>query len=265
MLGAMPYRDDREALRQRNRELEQELARAREELDRRDQPVAIEPAPPVAVPARRAGAPSFVIVLTVVAVAVALALGSAGVATGPLWIWIVAPVLAATLILRAVVIAGPHEAVVLGGIARKRRDGSLAGYRIVHAARVFSLGGSLVDRLDLGIQSIRFTLGEVITSDAVELELELGACARIDVESPNFERAVERFAGSPDSAVRETTREIVATSTRGVLASHRAEEVFARPRRLAEAIRAEAEHDFAARGMAPFVVEILAVRGGGKR
>lgn len=265
MLLDVPYRDDREALRERNRELEEELARARAELRRseRGERTEIEKRPG-AEPLALGGNASAILVATALGVALVSALAVAGVELGQLWLVALAPLLLTFALARSVVIAGPHEAVVLGGIARQKSDGTTTAFRVVRSARVLrSLIREQPFRLDLGLHAVRFPLARVRMKDGVEVDLELGAVARIDAEPSALERAVERFLGSDVSAVRDVTKDIVISNARRLLAETPSVELARRPRKLAEAIRAEAEHDFAILGLVPFVIEILAVRRGG--
>lgn len=254
----MAYRDDRGALRQKNEQLEAELDQARRALARleQQQPTRLEAPPPLAVVRQRAAAP------TLVAVA-----GLMGGAIGMLF-WAVAPVvplvagalaaLVAFLGARLVVVAGPHQAVVLSGVARRRLDGTPVGYRVVRDARSWRVPiVEHAETLDLRLLPLELTLTDVPFRDDRLGRLELGACVRI--ESELIDRAVERFVGHPEQ-IPELARLLIGTATRQLAAAIPSQRVLAQPLAFAAQVREASESELNGVGLGLFALELLSFR-----
>lgn len=253
----MGYRDDREALRQRNEDLEQELARARTEIEKLKgrPPDAIDVARPKAPPARRSSPVSTALALILVVVV------GAAIEAGMLPVAAVASSLLVALALgRFVVVAGPHEAVVLSGVARQRRDGSRVGYRVVHATRV--LRRPVVEtatRLDLGLFVVDVVVPDVALKAGGRAEVRLGACAKIDSTPELLDRAVERFLGQGREDLVEVVRSAILGATRSVLTRTTFDAVVVRPESAVAAIREETQEELQRMGLTLWTLELYSI------
>ena len=259
----MGYRDDREALRQKNDDLEQELASARAELERmKDKPArAIEAAPPTSIEpgrVRRGGDKTLIGISVLLAAATGSALSAAGWVLVPLWVWVVASAVVSSFVARSVVVAGPHEAVVLAGRARRRADGSRVGYRVLHNARALRAAGEHGQRLDLSLFALQVLVRAAETKDEALLDVGLGVCAKIDADPLRLELAVERFRGREPAAVRDAVRQTVVDSARRVLVRVRADELRTHPKSVRHAIQEEVAGELSGLGVDLFALELLA-------
>lgn len=258
----MGYRDDREALRQKNEELEAALASAQTEIEklRGRPPDAIDVVPTEAIVPARAEHVASVATLAVPTLALSLLLFATGVPPE-----LFAPPLALLLGLfvalsRLVVLAGPNEAVVLSGLGRRRSDGTLAGFRVVHSGR--ALRRPFVEtaaRLDLGLFGVDVVASDLRLADGARAEARLAACAKLDSQPAALDRAVERFLGREPAERAEVVRSAVLAAARVVFARARTREAIERPEPLAAAIREEAEDELRRVGLTLWTVELLAV------
>jgi len=250
------YRDDREALRQRNEDLEQELARARTEIEklRGGPPSAIDVAK--SEPAPRGGG----IVVPAIACVLLVVVG-VSVEAGILPVAALGAVLLVALVLGGyTVIAGPHEALVLSGVRRERRDGSSVGYRIVHATRTMRRPVlENVKRMDLGLFVVDVVVPDVALKGGARVELRLGACAKIESTPELLERAVERFLDLGREELVVVVRGAISAATRAVMADTAFDAVLARPDAVVARVREETNAELERVGLGLWTLELFSV------
>jgi uncharacterized membrane protein YqiK len=251
------YRDDREALRQRNEDLEQELARARTQIEKLKgrPPEAVDVAKRQAPPAgRRSSVPTALGLILVVVLGSALEVGMLPVAA------VASSLLAALVLGRLLVVAGPHEAVVLSGVARQRRDGSRVGYRVVHESRV--LRRPVVETatcLDLGLFVVEVVVPDAAMKSGVRAEARLGACAKIDSKPELLDRAVERFLGQRPEELAEVVRAVIVGAARSALSRVAFDAVVARPESVVADIREETQAELQRMGLTLWTLELYSI------
>lgn len=259
----MTYRDDREALRQKNEDLEAELASARAELEKlKDQPSrAIEVARPTAVQRKSTtdrGPYTLIAISVLLAAATGTALSAAGWVTVPLAVWVLGAFLISATFGTWVVVAGPHEAFVLSGATHRRRDGLRSDFRVVHNGRAVLAGGERKERIDMTLFALEVLVPKVATKDDASLDVGLGVCAKIDADPLRLELAVERFRGRDAAAVRDAVRASVVDGARRALTRVRAADLVRHPKSVRHAIQEEVTGDLQSLGIELFALELFA-------
>lgn len=259
------YRDDREGLRQRNDDLEQELVRARAEIQKLKGrlPDAIDVARPSPPPGRPDRPALAIASLTMGAGALAVAAEMTGVPVALALLPLVFTITTLMLLSRVVVLAGPNEAVVLSGVSRKRADGTSVGYRVVHAGRAIRMPIFEVEsRMDLGLFVVDVVVFDVAFQGGAVAELRLGACAKIDSAPAVLDRAVERFLGRDAAELEEVVREATIAAARQVCARLSLGDARRKPEPIAAAIREEVDHELSRIGLTLWTLELFSVEGG---
>ncbi|MBI4704009.1 MAG: flotillin family protein [Deltaproteobacteria bacterium] len=236
----MAYRDEREALRQRAETLEQELGEARRELaelraagGRRSEPRA--PVPAATSGARASGPPGAFMLLLAALIAAGMALAMLElVAAVPVVMAVLCVVVLAPLLARLVLIAPPHQALVLAG-----RPG---GLRIVRGGRALRLPlVEMARSLDLRPFVVRAEVRNAFAAGAVPVDVAAEAIVKIASDPELVVNAAERFLGFPQAQIGLAAQQVLEGAMREVLSQLTPEQICQDRGKVADAVLGAAE------------------------
>jgi flotillin len=250
------FRDDRSALRDRVEDLEQELARAKAEIDGRAETA---PAPGKSGRAVSTGLGALGLILAVVLFLAGVSMGgraamllgmAAGLVLSLAW--------AALIVARCLVVVAPNQLAVLSGRRHQLADGTVIGFRLLRGGRVLRIPIlEQVDFMDLSNRSLTIEVRGCYAKRGERVNVECVANVKVAGEMPLAQNAVERFLGH-DESVALVARETIEGALRGVVAEFEVDELRQNPDKAAESLTEEAEHDLSRLGL---ILDTLRIRG----
>ncbi|KPK28014.1 MAG: hypothetical protein AMK69_09490, partial [Nitrospira bacterium SG8_3] len=166
-----------------------------------------------------------------------------------LGVWIGIAVIAALIVLAFIKanlrICHPNEILVFSGRKRKRKDGTVVGYRVIKGGRGLKIPIiESVTRLPLTTIPIDLELLGALTSGIIPINLQAMANVKIaGSEEEGLSNALERFLGRNITDISQIARENLEGSLRGVLATLTPEEANNNRLEFAEKVAQQARSD----------------------
>jgi flotillin len=166
-----------------------------------------------------------------------------------LGVWIGIAVIAALIVLAFIKanlrICHPNEILVFSGRKRKRKDGTVVGYRVIKGGRGLKIPIiESVTRLPLTTIPIDLELLGALTSGIIPINLQAMANVKIaGSEEEGLSNALERFLGRNITDISQIARENLEGSLRGVLATLTPEEANNNRLEFAEKVAQQARND----------------------
>lgn len=135
------------------------------------------------------------------------------------------------------VVARPHEVLVLSGRRALSADGRTRGYRVVIGGRTLRVPLlERLDRLDTTPLSFERSLRGVAIAGSASADLRIRGTVRIVPREPLVHQAIERFVGAPADRIAEAATEIVERVARDVVVGRTKEALRVRRDEVREAV-----------------------------
>lgn len=159
-------------------------------------------------------------------------------------------VLSVSFILKNLIyVCGPNEVLIFSGFTRETEIGT-RGYRVIRGGAKMRIPLlETVDSLDLTNMIIDVAVSNAYARGGIPLSVSGVANIKIASQSPQLDRAIERFTGKSRKEIIRIAKETLEGNLRGVLSQLTPEEVNEDKTRFAEILLEEADHDLARLGL----------------
>lgn len=149
------------------------------------------------------------------------------------------------------VICEPNEVVVISGRARKLKDGTVVGYRLLKGGRGFKWPiYETVKRLSLNNIPIELKVNKILAEGLIPIHIHGLANVKIaGNEEEGLPLALERFLGRNIEQISKVARETIDGNLRGVIANVSPEEANAKRIEIAEQVSTYARQDLKRLGL----------------
>lgn len=146
-------------------------------------------------------------------------------------------------------VCGPNEVLIFSGFTRETEIGT-RGYRVIRGGAKMRIPLlETVDSLDLTNMIIDVAVSNAYARGGIPLSVSGVANIKIASQSPQLDRAIERFTGKSRKEIIRIAKETLEGNLRGVLSQLTPEEVNEDKTRFAEILLEEADHDLARLGL----------------
>jgi len=146
-------------------------------------------------------------------------------------------------------VCGPNEVLIFSGFTRETEIGT-RGYRVIRGGAKMRIPLlETVDSLDLTNMIIDVAVSNAYARGGIPLSVSGVANIKIASQSPQLDRAIERFTGKSRKEIIRIAKETLEGNLRGVLSQLTPEEVNEDKTRFAEILLDEADHDLARLGL----------------
>jgi flotillin len=141
-------------------------------------------------------------------------------------------------------IAKPNEVLILSGRRHKLPDGSMVGYRVEFAGRVFRWPIlETIARMDVSLIPVELKVRRAFSKGGIALDIDAIANVKISSDPMVVRNAIERFLGRDRSEIMNVVRENLEGNLRQVVATLTPEEVNQDRLKFAKSLRDEADED----------------------